>query len=156
MSSESFPSGSDVLKGAVKSLLCRVSLDPFLLARHTYPPLLTDLPPVVIHLYNKVKERAKQMMLSREEVAILAIKSENKKVWQKYFLELAKREAIKFIEYKKERGYALNDSDVVNTSLINVMKEEMLLELMHDHRHEFFIIKNNDAFKMTQKLATHY
>jgi hypothetical protein len=156
MSSESFPSGSDVLKGAVKGLLCRVGLDPFLLTRHTYPPLLTDLPPVVIHLYNKVKERAKQMMLSREEVAILAIKSENKKVWQKYFLELAKREAIKFIEYKQERGYALNDSDVVNTSLINVMKEEMLLELMHDHRHEFFIIKNNDAFKMTQKLATHY
>lgn len=99
---------------------------------------------------------AKQMMLSREEVAILAIKSENKKVWQTYFLELAKREAVKFIEYKKERGYALNDSDVVNTSLINVMKEEMLLELMHDHRHEFFIIKNNEAFKMTQKLATHY
>jgi len=55
------------------------------------------------------------MMLSREEVSILAIKSENKKVWQKYFLELAKREAIKFIEYKQERGYALNDSDVVNT-----------------------------------------
>jgi len=99
---------------------------------------------------------AKQMMLSREEVAILAIKSENKKVWQKYFLELAKREAQKFIDYKLERGFLLNDMDTVDTILINVMKEEMLLELMHDHRHEFFIIKNNEAFKMTQKLATHY
>ena len=96
------------------------------------------------------------MMLSREEVAILAIKSENKKVWQKYFLELAKREAQKFIDYKLERGFLLNDMDTVDTILINVMKEEMLLELMHDHRHEFFIIKNNEAFKMTQKLATHY
>jgi hypothetical protein len=99
---------------------------------------------------------AKQMMLSREEVAILAIKSENKKVWQKYFLELAKREAQKFIDYKIEHGYELNESDVVNTQMINIMKEEMLLELMHDHRHEFFIIKNNDAFKMTQKLGTHF
>jgi hypothetical protein len=117
---------------------------------------LTDLPPVVIHLYNKVKERAKQMMLSREEVGILAIKSSNKKVWQKYFLELAKREAVKFIEYKKERGYLLNDSDVVDTVLINVMKEEMLLELMHDHRYEFFIMDRNKAFKMTYKLATHF
>lgn len=60
MSSESFPSGSDVLKGAVKSLLCRVGLDPLLLTPWTHlPTLLTDLPPVVIHLYNKVKERAK-------------------------------------------------------------------------------------------------
>ena len=96
------------------------------------------------------------MMLSREEVAILAIKSSNKKVWQKYFLELAKREAVRFIEYKTERGYELTEADVVNTSLINIMKEELLLELMHDHRHEFFIIKDNNAFKMTQKLATHY
>jgi hypothetical protein len=110
----------------------------------------------VIHLYNKVKERAKKMMLSREEVAILAIKSENKKVWQKYFLEIAKREAQKFIDYKVEHGYELSDKDVVDTQMINLMKEEMLLELMHDHRHEFFIIKNNNAFKMTQKLGTHF
>jgi hypothetical protein len=99
---------------------------------------------------------AKQMMLSREEVAILAIKSDNKKVWQKYFLELAKREAQKFIDYKLERGFLLNDMDTVDTVLINVMKEEMLLELMHDHRHEFFIIWKNNAFKVTQKLATHF
>jgi hypothetical protein len=131
--------------------LCPLSVSP----THPTPPW-SGLPPVVIHLYNKVKERAKKMMLSREEVAILAIKSENKKVWQKYFLELAKREAQKFIDYKVEHGYELNESDVVNTQMINIMKEEMLLELMHDHRHEFFIIKNNDAFKMTQKLGTHF
>jgi hypothetical protein len=107
-------------------------------------------------LYNKVKERAKEMMLSREEVAILAIKSDNKKVWQKYFLEIAKREAQKFIDYKVEHGYELSDKDVIDTQMINLMKEEMLLELMHDHRHEFFIIKNNNAFKMTQKLGTHF
>jgi hypothetical protein len=122
----------------------------------TPTPCLDSSNPAVIHLYNKVKERAKKMMLSREEVAILAIKSENKKVWQKYFLELAKREAQKFIDYKVEHGYELSDKDVVDTQMINVMKEELLIELMHDHRHEFFIIKNNNAFKMTQKLATNY
>jgi hypothetical protein len=156
MSSESFPSGSDVLEGLLKASCVGLAIDPFLLARHTLPPWLDSSNLPVIHLYNKVKERAKKMMLSREEVAILAIKSENKKVWQKYFLEIAKREAQKFIDYKVEHGYELSDKDVVDTQMINLMKEEMLLELMHDHRHEFFIIKNNNAFKMTQKLGTHF
>ena len=59
MSSESFPSGSDVLEGLLKASCVGLAIDPFLLARHTRPPWLDSSNLPVIHLYNKVKERAK-------------------------------------------------------------------------------------------------
>jgi hypothetical protein len=94
-------------------------------------------------------------MLNREEAAILAIKSDNKKSWQKYFLKLAKREAQKFIVSKQELGY-ISSSDVLDKKMINFIKEEMLIQLMQNYRYEFFIILKNKAFKMSQKLATNF